>query len=121
MLNERFANLHWSDNAFVAECWEFAANKVRGDFGDGHGFVTEPASDGTQALVVLTDADLLRLYRARRSTGKAVPVVFSDSDELAGVVGGLPAAVTHVTFDPARKFHRRYPVGVLNKSLAGAA
>lgn len=88
---------------------------------NGHGFVTEPANDGTQALVVLTDDDVLRLYRARRSTGRCVPVILSDADELSALVAGLPAGVTHVTFDPARKFHRRYPVSVLRKSLTKAA
>jgi hypothetical protein len=88
---------------------------------NGHKFVTEPANDGTQALVILTDDDVLRLYKARRSTGRVLPVIVSDADELSELVAGLPATVTHVTFDPARKFHRRYPVTVLRKSLAKTA
>lgn len=88
---------------------------------NGGGFVAEPASDGTHALVVLTDPDLLRLHRARRSTGRTVPVVLANADELSSLVAGLPSTVTHVTFDPARKFHRRYPVTVLRKSLAAKA
>lgn len=84
---------------------------------NGGGFVAEAAGDGSLALVVLTDPDLLRLHRARRSTGRTVPVVLASGEELSSLVAGLPAAVTHVTFDPARKFHRRYPLSVLRTSL----
>ena len=87
----------------------------------GRGFVVEPAADGTAALVVLTDADLLRRYKAPRRGAKLVSVRLNGPADLRAVVMGLPAAVSHVTFDPAPHFHRRYPVGVLSRSLAGAA
>lgn len=34
-----------------------------------------------------------------------------------GLIGRLPPAVTHVTFDPSPRFHRRYPVDVIRACL----
>lgn len=87
----------------------------------GMEFVTESANDGTEAVVVLTDDDLLRRYRNRRATGPTLPVALATPDDLSVFVAGLPAEVTHVTFDPAKKFHRRYPIDVLRTSLAKTA
>lgn len=84
---------------------------------DGRGFLAESAVDGSTALVLLTDDDLIRRYRESRGTmGVAVPV--ADAKQLRRVLKALPRHVTHVTFDPSPRFHRRYPVGVLRKRLA---
>lgn len=72
-------------------------------------FVTEPAADGTAALVLLTDDDLLRRYRQARGR-VGLPVEVADAPALARLLRVLPADdVTHVTFDPAAGFHRRFP------------
>ena len=84
---------------------------------DGRGFLAETAADGSTALVLLTDDDLIRRYRdARKTVGVAVPV--ADAKQLRRVLKALPGHVSHVTFDPSPRFHRRYPVGVLRKRLA---
>ena len=40
---------------------------------------------------------------------------------LGRFVNELPAAFTHVTFDPNPRFHRRYPLDVLRERLAAVA
>src|SRR5207253_2696083 len=67
---------------------------------DGRGFLAETAADGSTALVLLTDDDLIRRYRdARATVGVAVPV--ADARQLRRVLKAVPAHVTHVTFDPS--------------------
>ena len=83
----------------------------------GRGFVTEPAVDGSAAVVVLTDADLAGRYVDRRGGRDPLPVELRDAKTLAWFLGQLPPAVTHVTFDPAAKFHRRFPVSAIRSSL----
>ncbi|MGL6096709.1 MAG: hypothetical protein ACRC7O_13045, partial [Fimbriiglobus sp.] len=67
---------------------------------NGGGFVAEGAADGSAALVVLTDDDLMRRYRRTRRGRGAAPVTLAAPDDLATLVAGLPRAITHVTFDP---------------------
>ena len=75
---------------------------------DGERFVTEPADDGTAALVLLTDDDLLRRYRDARGL-IGLPVLVPDADALSRLIRALPADdVTHVTFDPEVRVHRRF-------------
>lgn len=87
---------------------------------DGRGFATEPADDGTEALVLLTDDDLAARHVAARG-GDAFPVAVGTPELLAALLGRLPAAVTHVTFDPTPRVHRRYPRDVIRASLAAPA
>jgi hypothetical protein len=84
---------------------------------NGGGYVAESAGDGSQALVILTDSDLMKMHRARRSLGRTIPVTFHHPSELMAIVSSLPSNITHVTFDPGRKFHRRYPLAALRNSL----
>lgn len=84
---------------------------------DGRGLLAESVGDGSTALVLLTDDDMIRRYRDARNT-VGVPVEVSDARHLRRVLKAMPAGVTHVTFDPSPRFHRRYPVGVLRKRLA---
>lgn len=71
-------------------------------------FVTEPAGDGTNALVLLTDDDLLRRYREAKEV-VGTPVEIPDAPALGRLIRQLPADdVTHVTFDPSPTFHRRF-------------
>jgi hypothetical protein len=84
---------------------------------DGRGFAAEPADDGTQALVLLTDDDLAERHRAARGDD-AFPVAVATPELLAALLARLPAAVTHVTFDPNPRFHRRYPLDAIRDSLA---
>jgi hypothetical protein len=48
---------------------------------------------------------------------KHLPVVLADVRSLGRFLRRQPAAVTHVTFDPSRRFHRRYPVDVIRDCL----
>lgn len=84
---------------------------------DGRGFLAEAVGDGTAALILLTDDDMIRRYRESRGT-VGVPVRVGDARHLRRVLKAVPAGLTHVTFDPSPRFHRRYPVRVLRKKLA---
>lgn len=83
---------------------------------DGRGFATEPADDGTEALVLLTDDDLAARHVEAHADAFAVAV--GTPELLTALLGRLPATVTHVTFDPTPRFHRRYPRDVIRTSLA---
>jgi hypothetical protein len=85
------------------------------------GFATEPADDGTAAVVVLTDTDLVHRFHEDRGTDPHYPITLADAAELARFVGRLPANVTHVTFDPDPRFHRRFPRTVILGALPTAA
>lgn len=86
----------------------------------GRGFATEPADDGTAAVVILTDDDLADRYAGRVEAAGPFPVELTGPDRLARLLRRLPPAVTHVTFDPEPRRHRRFPVGVIADSLAPA-
>lgn len=83
---------------------------------DGQGFAAEPALDGTESLILLTDEDLAERYLDREG-GKPFPVKLSDPDLLAKLLRRLPPSITHVTFDPNPRFHRRYPLDAIRDSL----
>lgn len=87
----------------------------------GRGFATEAATDGTRSLVLLTDDDLLARHRARFPDGTYTPVRLGTPAALARFLGNLSAGVTHVTFDPQPRFHRRFPVAVIRDHLPQAA
>lgn len=87
---------------------------------DGRGFAAEPAEDGTTALVLLTDDDLLEQYRDEQE-GHYLPVTLSTSADLSRLLSRLPAGVTHVTFDPSGWFHRRFPTGLIRRIVVRAA
>lgn len=86
----------------------------------GRGVATEAADDGTAAVVILTDDDLADRYAERVEAAGPVPVELSTPDRLARLLRRLPPAVTHVTFDPEPRHHRRFPVGVIADCLAPA-
>jgi hypothetical protein len=86
---------------------------------DQRGYLAEPAPDGTVSLVILTDDDLIRRYRDMRQTVGTVDEL-ADASALRKLLRKMPEAVTHVTFDPAQRFHRRYPVEVIRAGLARA-
>jgi len=85
-----------------------------------NGFVAEPAEDGTAAVVLLTDTDTLRRYHEDRGAEPNYPITLADARELARFVGRLPASITHVTFDPDPRFHRRFPKDVILGALPKA-
>jgi hypothetical protein len=86
----------------------------------GRGFATEPATDGTRSLVLLTDDDLLARHQERFPAGLFTTVRLGTAAALGRFLGNLAAGVTHVTFDPQPKFHRRFPVAVLKEHLPQA-
>jgi hypothetical protein len=81
------------------------------------GYAVESASDGTRAVVLLTDQDLVERYHAEKGLERHLPVILADAGSLARFLRRLPPAVTHVTFDPSKRFHRRYPVDVIRACL----
>ncbi len=87
----------------------------------GRGFATEPATDGTRSLVLLTDDDLRDRHIERHPTGHFTPVRLGTPAALGRFLGNLPKGVTHVTFDPQQRFHRRFPVAVLKANLPQTA
>lgn len=87
----------------------------------GDGFATEPAEDGTESLVLLTDDDLVERYLIDCPDRRAFPVALAEPPLLARLLRRLPPSITHVTFDPRPGFHRRYPVEVIRASLAAPA
>lgn len=88
--------------------------------GSGAGFAAEPADDGTMSIVLLTDKDLVRRYHAERGIDRHLAVVLHDAGSLSRFLDRLPETITHVTFDPSRRFHRRYPVAAIREGLAQA-
>ena len=82
---------------------------------------TEPATDGTRSLVLLTDDHLRDEHLGRHPAGLYTPVRLGTAASLGRFLGHLPAGVTHVTFDPQPRFHRRFPVGVIREHLPQAA
>ena len=86
----------------------------------GRGFATEPATDGTRSLVLLTDDHLRDEHLGRHPAGLFTPVRLGTPAALGRFLGNLPKGVTHVTFDPQPRFHRRFPVGVLKEHLPQA-
>ncbi len=86
----------------------------------GEGVVTEQAADGTEAVVILTDDDMLRRFHAERQAAPHFPVVLSEPRELARFLARLPSRITHVTFDPLPRVHRRYPREVIRASVSRA-
>ena len=103
------------DRLYSQFCLHFPCYALRQ--GSGAGFAIEPASDGTAAVVLLTDEDLVERYHRERGLAKHLPVILSGAGSLARFLRQLPPAVTHVTFDPSRRFHRRYPVDVIRDCL----
>ena len=103
------------DRLYSQFCLHFPCYALR-DPG-GATFAVEPASDGTRAVVLLTDEDLVERYHEDKGLERHLPVVLADAGSLARLLRKLPRGVTHVTFDPARRFHRRYPVGVIRDCL----
>ena len=87
----------------------------------GRGFASEPATDGTRSLVLLTDADLMEQHRDRHPAGLYTPVRLGTAAALWRFLDRLPAGVSHVTFDPQPRFHRRFPLTVLRAHLPQAA
>lgn len=87
----------------------------------GTGFLTESAGDGSASLVLFTDEDLVQRHLASHTNEKLMPIGFHDYVGLARVFERLPRKITHVTFDPNPRFHRRYPVSAIRKSIASAA
>ena len=87
----------------------------------GRGYATEPATDGTRSLVLLTDADLLAQHQGRHPVGLYTPVRLGTAAALGRFLNNVAAGVTHVTFDPQPRFHRRFPVGVLREHLPAAS
>ncbi len=90
-------------------------------YGPGVGFRSEPADDDTASLVLFTDEDLIERYLKGRRGKKPMPVGFHDPVALSRVLDRLPRKITHVTFDPAARVHRRYPLHAVRESLARAA
>jgi hypothetical protein len=84
---------------------------------DGKRYADESASDGSRAVVLLTDEDLVERYSRDRELAKHLTVVLADVGSLARFLRRLPPDVTHVTFDPSDGFHRRYPVDVIRDCL----
>jgi hypothetical protein len=80
---------------------------------------SESARDGTRSLVLLTDDDLVGRYQAQRP-GRYLPVMLPTPGHLYRFLGELPDGFTHVAFDPAVRFHRRYPLAVIRDGLAFA-
>jgi hypothetical protein len=103
------------DRLYSQFCLHFPCYALRPP--SGAGFAVEPASDGTRAVVLLTDDDLVERYHRERNLNRHLPVILADARSLARFLRKLPPAVTHVTFDPAKRFHRRYPVGVIRDCL----
>jgi hypothetical protein len=85
------------------------------------GFVTESAADGTQAVVLLTDSDMVRRYHEARKIEPHYPIVLTGARDLARFIGKLPSPITHVTFDPEPSFHRRFPKDVIRDALPQVA
>ena len=85
------------------------------------GFATEPADDGSAAVVLLTDPDLVARYHRARGAEPHYPIALADAKELARFVAKLPPAVTHVTFDPDPRFHRRFSKDVILSALPRTA
>ncbi len=79
-----------------------------------------PATDGTARLVLLTDDDLLDQYPAARPGLRLTAVRIGTAARLARVLDRLPKEVTHITFDPQPKFHRRFPLTALRERLPDA-
>lgn len=86
----------------------------------GMGFLTESAGDGTLSLVLFTDEDLLERHQSN-ARQKLMPIGFHDAVGLSRVFNRLPRKITHVTFDPSVRFHRRYPLTVIRDSVLAAA
>ena len=103
------------DRLYSQFCLHFPCYALRGP--SGTGFAVEPASDGTRAVVLLTDDDLVDRYHKDRDLERHLPVILADAESLARFLRRLPPAVTHVTFDPSKRFHRRYPVDVIRDCL----
>ena len=103
------------DRLYSQFCLHFPCYALRSP--DGPGFADEPASDGTRAVVLLTDLDLVERYHLGRGMEKHLPVVLADVRSLGRFLRRQPPAVTHVTFDPSKRFHRRYPVDVIRDCL----
>jgi hypothetical protein len=103
------------DRLYSQFCLHFPCYALRSP--GGKGFADEPASDGTRAVVLLTDEDLVERYHRDRGLEKHLPVVVADVGSLARFLRRVPPAVTHVTFDPSTHFHRRYPVDVIRDCL----
>lgn len=110
---EEFFDLLYSDYCVPFPCYALLG-------GGGRGYITEVAPDGSKSLVLLTDEDLMQRYQTKRPVGPTIPVALEHPRSLASLVDTLPAEITHVTFDPAPKFHRRYPVSVIRASLPQA-
>lgn len=85
------------------------------------GFASEPADDGSAAVVLLTDPDMVRRYHEAREIEPYYPIVLAGPRELARFIDKLPPAVSHVTFDPEPGFHRRFPKDVIRDSLPRVA
>jgi hypothetical protein len=86
------------------------------------GYATEWAADGTAAVVLLTDEDMIGRYHADRAIELPhYPIALAGPRDLARFVATLPAAVTHVTFDPDPAIHRRFPKAVIRDALPRVA
>jgi hypothetical protein len=71
---------------------------------------------GRTALVLLTDEDLLRSFRAQH--GHSGPTIRFDWDhELWLYLHALPPEVTHVALDPGKTSVAFYPVDLLKQTL----
>ncbi len=103
------------DRLYSQFCLHFPCYALRDP--RGAGYADESASDGTRAVVLLTDEDLVERYHRDRRLERHLPVVLADVGSLARFLRRQPPAVTHVTFDPAKGFHRRYPVDVIRDCL----
>jgi hypothetical protein len=86
------------------------------------GFAAEDGDDGSAAVVLLTDADMVRRYHAGREIDPPhYPITLANPRDLARFVAKLPDHVTHVTFDPEPGFHRRFPKDVIRDALPRVA
>jgi hypothetical protein len=101
------------DELYSELCIAFPCYALR----QGNALVVERAAEQGPALVILTDADLLERYQHDTELIGATAVPLAGMAEMAKLVQGLPRTITHVTFDPAPTFHRRYPMSVLRTTL----
>ena len=103
------------DRLYSQFCLHFPCYALRRP--DGPGYADESASDGTRAVVLLTDDDLVERYQRGHGLEDHHPMILADVGSLNRFLRKQPHAVTHVTFDPSKRFHRRYPVDVIRDCL----
>lgn len=76
-----------------------------------------PADDGTAALIVLTDDDLLDRYLHSVDDADWTVRVLNGPADISRLLDEIPGGITHITFDPDPRFHRRYPLEAVREGL----